>query len=115
MNRLDLTDKIERLPELESRAGVRFDALFACARHEGEDDVTLQVLGELHPQSGTELEDTDAGGYVNVTVVAYDAQGRVIGKQGEGFDREGFFGFEPFDIWIQNLMSAPAKIRLVVK
>jgi len=103
--RKDISDRLERVPAFEERAGVRLEALFA----EMEDEF-LSVNGELHAREGNQLSAN-----IELVVTAHDAQGRVLKMETASFDRESFFQFEPFSVALEGLPSPPARIRIYPK
>ena len=106
---VDVTDRVERLAALEERLGVRLEGLSAFVSG-GEDHVWLTVRGELQPQEGTEL-----GVDLEVTVVAYDAAGRVVGTDSHPCSADGFFGLEVFELLVQLPVSRLSRIRIYPK
>jgi hypothetical protein len=101
----DISDRLERLPAFEERAGVHLEALFAEIENE-----FLSVNGELHPREGNQLSAD-----IELVVTAHDAQGRVLKMETASFDRESFFQFEPFSVVLEGLPSPPARIRIYPK
>jgi hypothetical protein len=103
--RKDISDRLERLPAFEERAGVHLEALFA----EIEDEF-VSVNGELHANEGDQLS-----GSIELIVTAHDAQGRVLKMDTTSFDRQSFFQFGPFSVVLEGLPSPPARIRIYPK
>ncbi len=111
-DRLDVTDLIERLEVFEEKAGVFLDALAATLmfEHSNKGEYEIEVFGELHPVNGTELNSD-----LDIVVVAYDKQGRVMQSRSTYVDQSKFFGLEIFQIWVPHLLSKPSKIRIMIK
>jgi len=101
----DFTGNIERMVEIEAALGVRLNALSAMTDEDGD----LAVMGEVHfseaPKNGHTYE---------IHLLAYDTQGRVVGKEYTYVGSEGI-SFDSFDINVYDLPSSIGKIRVYVK
>jgi hypothetical protein len=101
----DFTGNIERMVEIEATLGVRLNALSAIT----DDDGDLNVLGEVNFST---VPDGDSS--IEVHVLVYDTQGRVIGKDYDYVGSEGI-PFDSFDMCIRDLPELISKIRIYVK
>ena len=101
----DLTNIIERMVEIEASLGVRLNALSAMTDEDGD----LDVMGEVHFS-----EPPENGHTFQVHLLAYDAQGRVVGKEYCYVGSEGI-PFDSFDISVYGLPTSISKIRVYVK
>jgi hypothetical protein len=106
----DVTSLIERLEAFEDRVGVRLESLGAELDPMLDDLVHLNVRGELHPQSGTELPQD-----VELVIAAYDASSKIVGTTSRRFEAEGFFGFEIFEETIGIHVNNLKRIRIFPK
>ncbi len=105
----DVTNVIERLGAFEERMGVHLESLGAELEPIG-DAWFLNVRGELHPQSGTELRQD-----VEVVIAAYDISAKIVGTGSCRFEAEKFFGFEVFEETIQIHVNSLKRIRIFPK
>lgn len=101
----DFTGNIERMVEIEAALGVRLNALSAMTDEDGD----LAVMGEVHFSAAPENGHT-----YQIHLLAYDAQGRVVGKEYTYVGSEGI-PFDSFDINVYDLPSTIGKIRVYVK
>jgi hypothetical protein len=101
----DFTGNIERMVEIEAALGVRLNALSAMTDEDGD----LAVMGEVHFSEAPENGHT-----YQIHLLAYDAQGRVVGKEYTYVGSEGI-PFDSFDINVYDLPSSIGKIRVYVK
>jgi len=101
----DVTSLIERMVDIEAKLGIRLSALSAFV----DDDGDLKVTGEVN-FSEPPSEDQSA----EVHLLAYDTQGRVIGKELEYAGSEGI-PFDSFQATFYDLPSSIGKIRVYVK
>jgi len=101
----DFTSNIERMVEIEATLGVRLSALSAMTDEDGD----LNVMGEVHFSAVPDDET-----FVQVHLLVYDTQGRVIGKDYCYVGSEGI-PFDSFDICIRDLPASISKIRIYVK
>ena len=107
----DITNLVERLEAFEDRLGVRIEALSADFNYDADDgEATLTVRGELHPQSGTELQQD-----VELVVAAYDSSSRIVGTESHYFEMAGFFGLEVFEIVTFVHVKNLSRIRVYPK
>lgn len=101
----DFTVIIERMVGIEAALGVRLEALSAMTDEDGD----LDVMGEVH------FEEAPENGYTyQIHLLAYDTQGRVVGKDYCYVGSEGI-PFDSFDISVRNLPTSLGKIRVYVK
>lgn len=111
MSRHDLTDLIERLDQFEERCGVRLEALSAFLDDEcAIGTFGLIVCGELWARKGHRLSHD-----VEVSIVAYDAQSRVVGKGHQEIESHRFNSFEAFEIYATVPVRTLSKIRVLTK
>ncbi len=103
----DVTKLVERLEAFEDRLGVRIESLSAHLNADDDESVYLVVRGELHPKSGTELEQS-----IELVVAAYDSASRVVATGSEFFDASSFFGFEIFDVTVEIPVKNLARVRI---
>jgi hypothetical protein len=101
----DLTNAIERMVEIEASLGVRLSALSAMTDEDGD----LSVLGEVHFDAPPKEDNS-----IEVHLLVYDTQGRVVGKQYSYVGSEGI-PFDSFDLAAYDLPDAISKIRVYVK
>src|SRR4051812_7852867 len=73
MAQLDLTDKIERLDALEERAGVLLHGLSAFLEASGNENLGLNVAGEMRSRHGSRLKQD-----VTLVIAVYDSSDRVV-------------------------------------
>ncbi len=106
----DVTNLIERLEAFEDRVGVRLESLGAELRTLLNNGFFLNVRGELHPQSGTELPRD-----VELVIAAYDTSSKIVGTSSRHFEAGGFFGFEIFEVMIQIHVDNLKRIRIFPK
>ena len=114
---IDLTDRIERMPQLEQKWGVQLNGLFASATEEeayDEEDRTVPsgqyeivVNGEVEAQSGGSLEQS-----LDLVITLHDEQGRVLAKLEEYLPQDEFFALKAFSCTEYHLRAVPAKIRI---
>lgn len=108
LGKTDISSIIERFEAFEERVGVRLDALSAYLEG-GSEDSTITVYGELHARNGGVLSRS-----VDLTLAAYDGNGRVVGRSSTTFDLENFFGFSTFEINIFDLpVGKLSRLRLI--
>lgn len=101
----DLTPLIERMVDIEATLGIRLNALSAFL----DDDGDLKVLGEAH-FSKPPSEDSSA----SVHVMAYDAEGRVVGKNDTYIGSSGIT-FDAFEVSIYDLKRPAVRLRVFLK
>ena len=101
----DLTNVIERMVEIEASLGVRLSALSAMTDEDGD----LAVMGEVH---FSDVPDEDNS--IQVHLLAYDNQGRVVGKEYCYVGSEGI-PFDSFDLSVYDLPASISKVRVYVK
>ena len=105
----DVTDLLERLEAFEDRLGVRLEAMSAQLDVVDDDEVAYVVIqGELHPKSGTELEQS-----IELIVAVYDSASRVVATGTKHFYSSDFFGFEIFKISVE--IYATKLTRIIVQ
>lgn len=111
MSKKDVTSLVQRLDAFEERLGVRIEALSAF-ESEGysDDEVEVIVRGELHSESGTDLEQS-----VVLDLVVYDGEGRVIETENKYFRMDSFFGFAPFQMSVCVTAGLMKRLRLIPK
>lgn len=107
MKRKDVTTLIERMPEMESRFGVEISGLFGYIEDHGEGDFELKVMGELKQKSKSSSD-----GYLQISLMAYDPQGRVIATSDVGFSEEDFCGLAPIQFSESLVTARLARIRI---
>lgn len=112
MNENDITNKVQRLEAFEERLSVKIDALAAFESvgiyNRGETEVA--VRGELHSEGGSQI-DKD----IELHMVVYDLEGRVMETTTDFICHESFFGFHVFDIDCVVPDGTVGKIRLFPK
>lgn len=107
----DITDLIERMEPLEERFGVTIQGMYASIEGPDTDrDYRIEINGELHTTSGLELEDD-----LNLVVVAYDPQNRVLKTEEIYFSQDSFHMFETFSSSMYVKKIKPTRIRLYPK
>ncbi len=110
-DKVNISDRIERLELFEERVSVRLEALSAIMRKYSRPTLDdLDVYGELHPVSGNELECS-----IELIVTAYDQNGSIMGIGQSYLDQSDVFGFEVFSITVSDLSEHPTKIRIFPK
>jgi hypothetical protein len=105
----DLTNIVERMTAMEDRLNVELSGLSAFAEVE-DDDIYLQIQGELIAKDGGELANN-----VTIQVVAYDDLNRVIGSDTCLFTSEAFFGVDVISVSLLDLPFLPTRIRIYPK
>lgn len=114
MAKSDLTKLVEQLADFEERLGVSLQGLSAYVDFGDEDDdesdVCVSVCGEIYSKTGKKLKED-----VDVNVVVYDSNNRVVGTSNAYFDSEEFYGFEVFEITVYVPVKAISKIRVYPK
>jgi hypothetical protein len=114
--RSDFTKKIDRFELFEERAGVTLEHMSAVLKYDEENELwNVTVLGELHPRTGNQLDEDEFGSYTMVYATAHDGNGRMLGQKYEGFQHDSFFGFEPFEIELRDMIREPVRIRVYPK
>lgn len=113
----DLTDRIERMPQLEQKAGVKLTGLFATATEDEDYDddgrtvptgkYKVMVNGEVETRSGGSLEQS-----LDLVITLHDEHGRVLAKLDEHMDAEEFFALKPFSCTEYDMRTVPAKVRI---
>ena len=114
---IDLTDRIERMPQMEEKWGVQLAGLYASATEEeaydDDDEVVpsgqyeIVVNGEVEASSGTALEQS-----LDLVVTLHDEQGRVLAKTTAYLDKDDFFSLQAFSCTEYHLRVVPAKVRI---
>ena len=105
----DVTRLVERLEAFEDRVGVRLESLHG-AMWENDDGMWLEVRGELHPKSGTKLQQN-----LQLVIAAYDSSSRIVGIKEKIFLANTFFGFEVFQMHVQLDVLKLTRIRVYPK
>lgn len=100
---LDVTDLVERLEELEGRAGVQLDAISALVSEGYDENVEIMVRGEVYATSDGKLSQD-----VELRAVVYDDRGRVVGTGSYYFASDDFFTFDAYEIGV----SIPSGLQL---
>jgi len=110
-DKVNVSDRIERLEVFEERVSVRLEALSAYMRKYSRPTLDdLDVYGELHPVNGNELECD-----IELVVTAYDQNGSIMGIGTSFLRQSNVFGFEMFKIRVSDLSEHPTKIRIFPK
>ena len=111
MSKKDVTSLVQRLDAFEERLGVRIEALSAFESEGYEDgEVEITVRGELHSESGTSLEQN-----VDLNLIVYDGEGRVVETETKYFRMESFFGFATFQMSVCVTAGLMKRLRLIPK
>lgn len=108
MPQTDITNRIERLEAFEKRANVVIKAMAAFLSEPDDDqEQTLTARGELHSIDGDELA-VD----IQLDLVVYDKDGRVIETSMDFVDSETFFSFHTFElsVYLRDGLFGTAKI-----
>jgi len=108
-NSKDVKRIVERLDAFEEQVGVRLEGVTAFQskkKHNGE--VSVSVRGELHLVKGTSLADD-----IDVEMIIYDAEGRVVAKDNKFIGSKSFIGFQAFQTSCRVAPELVKKIRLV--
>lgn len=101
----DVTKIIDRLEAFEERVGVRLESLFGYVT-----DGYLTVNGVVYPRQGQVIEqDTE------VHLDAYDSAGRLVADDEADLWKNGFFGFETFQLGVPLPAGDLASIRVYPK
>lgn len=102
---IDVTNKIERLPDFEDRLGVVLDCLSAFV-----DKDHLEVRGEFRSKKpGLIRGDTD------VVIAIYDSANRVVGVASHNIYEDSFCGLEMINVWMKISSPQISKIRIYPK
>ncbi len=107
---MDVTHLLERLEAFEDRLGVRIESLGADLEQQDDGDWSLSVRGELHPQSGTSLEQS-----LQLVIAVYDSTSKIVATTSSYFHADSFFGFDIFDESLWFGASNIARIRIYPK
>lgn len=111
MSYVGLTDRVERMPDLERRASVAFHALNARLRkYSGAAEGDLEILGEVRAMEGDFIERD-----LEIVAGAYDSAGRVIATGTISISAAYFYCLELFQLNLGELTELPATIRLFPK
>lgn len=105
----DVSNLIERLEAFEERVGVRLESLSAQLAR-SDDHAYLTVLGEVHPQAGTDLQED-----VELVIAVYDSSARVVGTASHSLEASTFFGFETFEIVAEIYVNKVTRVRIYPK
>ena len=108
-NSKDVKRIVERLDAFEEQVGVRLEGVTAFQskkKHNGE--VSVSVRGELHLVKGTSLADD-----IDVEMIIYDAERRVVAKDNKFIGSKSFIGFQAFQTSCRVAPELVKKIRLV--
>ena len=106
----DVTQLLERLEAFEDRLGVRLESLSAQLDADDDESMYLDVRGELHPKSGTELKQD-----MRLIVAVYDSASRVVATEGWSFSTSDFWGFEVFHICVKLDVKDVTRVRIYPK
>ncbi len=109
MSNKDVTHLIERLEAFEDRLGVRLESIHSDLNVH-DDSAWLRVRGELHPKSGTKLQED-----LELVVAAYDSSSQVVGTTTSIFEASEFFGFEIFNILVEIHVDKLTRVRVYPK
>ena len=101
----DLSSSIERMVEIEATLGIRLSALSAFLDEDGD----VKLLGEAH-FSKPPTEDSCA----SVHVMAYDAEGRMVGKNQSYIGSKGV-SFDAFDLMVYGPARPVKRLRVFLK
>lgn len=113
MAAVDITDRVERLEIFEDRLDVRIEAVFASINGPDDDDeYEVQVNGELHKVSGTELEEDQI---IELVLSLYDDLGRIRVTKSDYIYAKEFFGFQVFSFDFYTELGNPSRLRLIPK
>lgn len=108
MNKIDISDKIERLTPIEIQLGISLSGLSAFL--EDDIDKNLSIYGELLAADGSELRHD-----IRLTAAAYDTSGKIIGAADSYHNAESFVGIEIFELFIILPSDDVAKIKIIPK
>jgi hypothetical protein len=93
---------------MEDKLDILIGGLSAYIDH--EDDVTVQIRGEIRSRKGPQLNKS-----ITLTVAVYDMSGKIVGTGDSFHNEEDFFEIEIFDITCYVESTNIAKIRIVPK
>lgn len=101
----DVTDSVERLEATEASCGVTLNALSAF---QNSDNVFVQ--GDLHLVEGTHLKSD-----IELQVVVYDENQRVIGKGNVEVCKDNFYVYSSFQAHVRTPKRRAKRIRIHVR
>lgn len=111
MRETNLSSLLERLPELEQRAGITFEALNVRLRRFDRPSLDdLEILGEVRPIDGSRIERD-----IELVASAYDAEGRVVAVETTIVSGSGFYALEVFRIGLGEFDTLPSRVLLFPK
>jgi hypothetical protein len=101
----DISASIERMVEIEAQLGIKLSALSAFIDEDGD----VKLFGEAH-FSRPPTED----GSASVHVMAYDAEGRMVGKSHAYIGSKGV-SFDAFDLLVYGPAKPVKRVRVFLK
>lgn len=106
-NRLEITDKVQRIESIEQKFGVTIQSIFAEWR---KDKFSEEVVVNFDLLSHGELDST-----LIVTASIYNEKNQLIATDDEWISEESFVGFQSVSIAVDDVSEPPALVRLTVK
>jgi hypothetical protein len=90
------------------RLGLSIDAVVALFHPERNRPPSIKIRGDLSSE-GPEYPNFE------IKVLIYDESGDLICEGNQHFPAETFGGFDTIDIWVDDVITTPVRIRILAK
>ncbi len=106
-----LLSKIERLEAFEDRVNIKIENI-SIKVYDGEKIDFFLILFEVHPKSGTKIQEN-----IEIECVLYNKDGAILQKENKYIREKNFFGFEviEFGLNMDGDIDQIGKIRIYPK